>query len=135
MYVPQHPIPFNRTLYENIAYGMKNISKDEVSKLLQRLGIDRLFEPLGLDSQVGKHGEKLSGGQKQVIFLLRCLLRKSNIVILDEPTSALDQYSKNYIFNILQQVIKNKTVLIITHDPDILKYVSRKIVFEGGKII
>ncbi len=132
MYVPQHPVPFNRSLYENIAYGT-SASKEDVKNMLQRIGLENLF-PLDLDESVGKHGEKLSGGQKQVIFLLRCLLRDTHIIILDEPTSALDQYSKNYILAILQELMKNKTVLIITHDPDIVRFTNRKLTFDKGTV-
>jgi len=133
-YIPQHPIPFNRTLYENISYGTK-VSKEIVYNTIRQLGLDILFNPLTLDSNVGKHGEKLSGGQKQVVFLLKCLFKDTNIIILDEPTSALDEVNKKHILNMLQEIIKNKTVLIITHDQEVLKYVDRKIVFKDGKII
>lgn len=134
MYIPQNPIMFNRTLYENIVYGL-NIDRTYVENLMNQLGVFKIFGDLTLDSAVGKRGERLSGGQKQMVYLLRTILKNSKIVILDEPTSALDKESKEYILQILQKIMQNRTVLIITHDDAVLKYVDRTIVFNKGQII
>lgn len=134
MYIPQNIILFNRTLYENISYGL-DVSKEDVEKLMRELGAFQLFNDFQLDDKVGKRGEKLSGGQKQMVYLLRSILKNSKIIILDEPTSALDENSKKYILDILKMLMRNKTVLIITHDASVLKYVDRVLRFHKGKTI
>lgn len=135
MYVPQHPIPFNRTLYENIAYGI-DATYQRVHGLLYDLDLARFFHPLKLMDNVGKRGERLSGGQKQMVFLLRCFLRDCPIVILDEPTSALDKDSKNVVLQMLNHLQRSKkpTMLIITHDDEVLQLVDKTIKFANGKI-
>ena len=90
---------------------------------------------LGLNTIVGKNGEKISGGQRQIVFLLRSILRDNKIIILDEPTSALDINSREHIFTILKKLMRNKTFIVITHDLDLLKIVDRVIEFDKGTII
>ncbi len=119
---------FDSTLYDNIVYGInRNISKHEVNQVLKDLKID-IFKNLddGIDSNVGYNGSKLSGGQKQVVNFLRSYLKDKKIMIMDEPTSALDSKTKDIILKIIKR-LNNKTVIIITHDDDVLKYVNRHI--------
>lgn len=128
MYVPQQPKLFNRTLYENIVYGL-DVDIEKVEKLMRELNLDSIFGNIKLNENVGKKGEKLSGGQKQVVYLLRCFLRDCSIVILDEPTSALDESNKHFIMSLMTRLTRGKTVLMITHDNEALEYVDRKIYF------
>lgn len=132
-YVPQLPTLFNRSIYENIVYGAKK-SKEEVLSLLEKLGLSSVFGDHTLDSVIGE-GAQLSGGQQRTIFLLRCLLRDNQIIVMDEPTTSLDNDSLTHIMRILQELMRNKTVIIITHDPSLLKYVDRVITLSKGKII
>ena len=90
---------------------------------------------LFLSKLAGKHGQTLSGGQKQIVHLLRLMINKKNkIIILDEPTSALDGLSRNYVINYLKFLNSmGKTIIIITHD-DVLKSFSDYILyFDFGK--
>lgn len=123
MYVKQNPIPFNRTLYENIAYGQEDkYTITDVEQIIIDLKLDKYFNNIKLDEKVGKKGSKLSGGQRQMIFLLRILLSdKDNkkIVILDEPISFLDVNSKKYICDIIEKIKQNRTLIIISHDKDL----------------
>jgi ATP-binding cassette subfamily B protein len=122
IYVPQQPKLFNRTIYENINYG-NNKTKQEIQEVLDKYNLD--FQ---LDYNVGKNGENLSGGQRQMIYLIRCMFRKSNIIVMDEPTSSLDSDTKNHILNILSDLLRNKTVIIVSHDSEVIeKYVDRMI--------
>ena len=135
-YVPQVPKLFNRTVYENIIYG-NNSSKNKVLGLVKKLGLNNMINKLqnGIETMAGKNGNNLSGGQRQTVYLLRVLLNNNKIIILDEPTSALDNDSREYIFNIIKELMKNKTIIIITHDNEILKFVDRVIYLKNGKLI
>ena len=136
-YVPQNPKLFNRSVYDNMVYGIKNISRTQVIDLLKKFKVNTMFNSLrnGLETNVGKNGEKVSGGQRQIIFLIRSILRNNKIIILDEPTSALDTHSREYIFNIVKELIQDKTFIVITHDLELLKIVHRMLEFKNGKII
>jgi len=129
LYVPQNPRLFNRSIYDNIAYGT-DVSRDTVNKTLQRYGLT-----IDINRRVGKFGQWLSGGQRQIVYLLRCLFRSSPIVLLDEPTSSLDHETKEKILHILHDLLFNRTVVIISHDPDVLKYADTIIELEKGSIV
>lgn len=126
LYIRQNPIPFNRTLYDNIVYGVDNVSEKEVKDLLNKYNLFDFFDHK-LDDKVGRKGGKLSGGQRQMIFLLRVLLSKNPVVILDEPTSSLDEKSAKYIWKILEDILSTRTVLLITHDNKLGDLCDRKI--------
>ena len=115
-YIPQDTRLFNRTITENILYGTQKRKKD-ILDLLDQYSI-RQIQPSMLDISCGKYGHKLSGGQRQIIHLLRCILKNTPIIILDEPTSNLDIHSKQDLIRILNRI--DKTILIISHDPDLI---------------
>lgn len=136
-YIPQHPKLFNRTLYENIIYGIdKEVSREYILSLIKGLEIGTIYETFKskMDLSVGKNGSKLSGGQRQVVWLLRAILSKPNVIILDEPTASMDMKSKLEITKLVKELGKNSTIILITHDDILLKFVDRKVVFEKGKI-
>ena len=118
-YIPQHPKLFNRTVYYNINYG-SNYTKDEISKKLAALGLTPFIDSLAekLDTVVGKEGNKLSGGQKQFVSLIRAIIQNKTIFLLDEPSSSLDTVNKNIFINLIKN-IKDKTIIISTHDKQI----------------
>ena len=89
----------------------------------------------GLDTNVGIEGNNLSGGQRQVVHILRSVFKDNKIVILDEPTSAIDKENKENIIKAIYKLTKNKTLILITHDNDILKIVDRIVILDSGKII
>ena len=126
LFVRQNPIPFNRTLYENIVYGNKHVTKNHVINLFDKYNLTSFFNH-NLDDKVGRKGDKLSGGQRQMIFLLRILLSKKPIIILDEPTSSLDSESANYVLKILKDILNTRTVILITHDDKIGQTMNNKI--------
>jgi ABC-type multidrug transport system fused ATPase/permease subunit len=104
---------FNISIYDNIRYTNKNISKNTIDKFINKHKIN-LYNDLDLNSKAGQNGNNLSGGQKQMTLIIRCLLANKNLLFFDEPTSALD----NYHFNVFNNIIKdtNKTIIVITHD-------------------
>lgn len=116
LYVRQNPIPLNRTLYQNIIYGNPDISIDTVDEIFRKHNLYSFFNNFPLDKYVGKKGSNLSGGQRQMIFLLRILLSNHSIIILDEPTSSLDIHSAKRISKLIKEFTKGKTLILITHD-------------------
>lgn len=135
-YVNQNTKLFNLTVLENIKYG-NNMTRKEVEKLCKKLGIEKIFENLdnGLDTIVGINGEKLSGGQRQMINILRCIGAKNKIVILDEPTSAIDKLNTDAVIKALEEISKDCTLILITHDEDILHLANRVIELNNGVIV
>lgn len=97
-----------------------NISKDpDIMKQLEKMPIYAKIRPL-LDRRVGKLGSQLSGGERQIVLLLRTYFRPCFLVILDEPTSNMDTKSRNIIIEIIREMCQTKTVLCITHDPQLV---------------
>ena len=121
-YIPQHPKMFNNTIYYNLTYGAYNMTIDKVNNFLKSVNFINFFKSFkyGLDTQVGKEGSKLSGGQKQIIAFLRALLKNKKIILLDEPTSSLDPITKKLVLDLIENT-KNKTMLIVSHDPNTKK--------------
>ena len=87
---------------------------------------------LDLDEKVGVEGNSVSGGQRQMVWLLRALLHPASILIMDEPTSALDPTNKKLIISIINKISVNKTVIIVSHDT--IDSSFRKITFTDGKL-
>ena len=135
-YVNQNNKLFNTTLLENIQYG-NNKSREDIISICKRININNIFKNLkdGLDTNVGVDGNNLSGGQRQMVHILRCIFKKNKIVILDEPTSAIDKDNKVNIINAIKELCNNNTLILITHDHSILKLVNRVIVLDSGKLI
>ncbi len=124
---------FDKTIFENMVYGNDSeITEEEIEKII---GNPNIFEGIsnGLNSEVGVSGSKLSGGQKQLVNVVRSILKDSSVLILDEPTSALDQTTKQMILRVIKQ-LKGKTIIIITHDRDILRHVDKTYELSGGKL-
>lgn len=120
IYIPQNPSLFNRTVYENINYE-NCIERKMIEQVINYLDLNN---DLPLDKKVGKYGKWLSGGQRQIVYLLRCLFKDSSIILLDEPTSNLDSETKQKVLMLFDILFKHKTVILITHDKDILQQVD-----------
>ena len=117
--------------------GAKEQSKERirarVNKMIEKLGIKEFFKYVdyNLNKSVGASGSNMSGGQKQVILILRALLNKnSRMIVMDEPSSALDEKNKKIFLNILSN-IKNKTIIIITHDDTLIEFVDKVIYLQN----
>ena len=117
-YISQDTKLFDISVIDNIRYSL-DVTDDEIYRLIIKYDINRVYEKLdkGLNTNAGVDGNNLSGGQKQLVLILRGLLKKPKIYLFDEPTSALDSVTRNIIFNILKDI--DGTVLIISHDNDI----------------
>ena len=137
-YIPQTPVLMNRSIYENIVYGLREEpSKEEVETLMRDLGLGQFLDklPQGLDTSVGVHGSKLSGGQRQITWVLKAILMNPEIIIMDEPTSAVDEDTKGVLHYLLENVMEGKTVIMITHDKYLLKFADRVVTMKSGVIV
>ena len=137
--VSQDTILFNDTVYNNIAYGNlgKKVSKEDVKKAAIAANawefIDSL--PNKLDHEIGDRGVRLSGGQRQRIAIARAILKNAPILLLDEATSALDSHSEKYVQAALDNLMKNKTTIVIAHRLSTVLNADRIVVIEKSEIV
>jgi len=134
-YIPQKPKLFNRTLYENIVYGLKKPpAAEDILKLLNDLELNDIAEIFAekMNMSVGVDGNFISGGQRQMVWLLRSFYRQSRILIMDEPTASLDQKNKDLLIKIIKKISIGKTVIIVSHDT--IDSAFRKIEFNKGRL-
>lgn len=115
--VAQDVFLFNSTVYENIAYGRPDASREEVEEAARNANIHDYIMGLqnGYDTVVGERGVKLSGGQKQRISIARAFLKNPPVMILDEATSALDNVTEQLIQQSLDKLCKGRTTLVVAH--------------------
>ena len=136
MYIPQNAKLFNRSLYDNIVYGLdKPPSKQQILDTIKNMDMDIISNDFKdkIDELCGHDGSSLSGGQRQIVWLLRSLYRVKPIIILDEPTSALDPENKKIVMNAIKKVGIGKTIIIITHDE--IDGEFKKVHFKNGQIV
>lgn len=134
--VSQEVVLFNDTIRANIAFG-RSVSDEEIERAAQAaLVMDFVRElPAGLDTMVGDRGVLLSGGQRQRISIARALLKNAPILILDEAMSALDTESERIIQSALEELMHNRTTLVIAHRLSTVESAQRILVMEAGRII
>lgn len=135
--VPQYPVLFNDTVFNNIRIAKPEASADEVYAAAKSAYAHEFIVGLdhGYQTIVGERGDKLSGGQKQRIAIARVLLKNPPLIILDEATSALDSNSENFIQLALEHLLNERTVLMIAHRFSTIKNAKRIIVFQHGEIV
>jgi len=134
--VPQEIILFGGTIRENIAYGKPNATEEEVIAAAEKANAWMFIKdfPEGLDTVVGERGVKLSGGQRQRIAIARAILKDPKILILDEATSSLDAESENLVQQALDELMQNRTTIIIAHRLATIRKVDKIFVLNEGKI-
>lgn len=135
--IPQDPSLFHRSLMENIAYGKRDATIEEIITAAKNAHAHEFIIELshGYDTQVGERGIRLSGGQRQRIAIARAFLKNSPILILDEATSQLDSVTERKIQDSLNNLMSNKTTLVIAHRLSTLLDMDRILVFDDGKIV
>ncbi len=128
---------FSTSIKENVAYGRPDATDAEVVKALKLANAyDFVMKlPKQIDSEVGERGVRLSGGQKQRIQIARAILKNAPILILDEATSSLDAKSEKEVQDALEQLMKNKLVIIIAHRFSTIQNVDTVLVVSEGKIV
>ncbi len=136
-YVPQEPALFHRSLEENIVYGNPKASKLALLEASKKAHADEFIKEFkdGYETLVGERGVKLSGGQRQRVAIARVMLEDAPILILDEATSSVDSISENLIQEAFDEVMKDRTTLVIAHRLSTVKKMDRIIVLEKGEIV
>ena len=138
-YVPQNIYLLDDTIKNNIIFGIKEEDIDELllTEVIEMAQLKSLVNSLpdNINSIVGNRGAKLSGGEKQRIGIARALYNKPNIMVLDEATSSLDMDNENKILKEIYQNKKDKTLIIISHRNNTVKYCDSIYVMENGKVI
>jgi ATP-binding cassette, subfamily C, bacterial LapB len=135
--VLQEPWLLSGTLRENIAFGAARPRDEEILAAACLSGVEEFAarHPEGYDMRIGERGQGLSGGQRQAVVLARALLGDPPILLLDEPTAAMDIQSEAALIGRLKAVLKDKTLIVITHRTSLLDLVDRVIVIDGGKVV
>ena len=136
-YMGQDTALTSGTIRDNIVMGRPHATDEEVLKIAEITGVHDFVRrhPMGYDAPVGERGEGLSGGQRQSVALARTLIMDTPVLILDEPTNAMDSGTEDLILRNLERVIKDKTFILVTHKPALLKLVSRLVVMDGGRVV
>jgi subfamily B ATP-binding cassette protein MsbA len=135
--VNQEAILFNDTIYNNIAFGVEKTSMvDVIAAAKVANAHDFIIETEnGYDTVIGDRGNKLSGGQRQRLSIARAILKNPPILILDEATSALDTESERLVQDALENLMKNRTSLVIAHRLSTVRNADLICVFHEGKIV
>ena len=134
--VTQETILFNDTITNNIKYGKLDADDDEIKKVADLAGINEFSDNLEkkLETEIGESGIKLSGGQRQRVAIARALIKDAPILILDEATSSLDNITEKSIYKTINDLMKNKTILIISHRLSTIEDSDIIYVVDNGKI-
>lgn len=128
VYVPQGNTLFSGTIRDNLLLGNPHAHEEELKDALHTACADFVFElPDGMNTRCNEMGSGLSEGQAQRIAIARALLRKGSILLLDEATSALDAVTEKLLLQNLQEKAKDKTLLFITHRPEVLSHCSQRL--------
>jgi subfamily B ATP-binding cassette protein MsbA len=134
--VTQEVILFNDTVRNNIAYGLKTIEDSEIRKAAQAANALDFIEalPRGFATVVGERGSRLSGGQRQRLAIARAILKNPPILVLDEATSSLDAESEALVQQALENLMVNRTTLVIAHRLSTVRRADQIVVIEDGRI-
>jgi len=134
--VHQETVLFSTTVAENIRFARPNASMDEVVAAATAAKAHDFITslPNGYDTLVGERGMKLSGGERQRISLARAFLKNAPILILDEPTSSLDVHTETAILDTIQELMKDRTTLMIAHRPSTLRNCNMILMLEDGRV-
>lgn len=127
---------FNNTILENIRIGKKEASDQEVLKAAKLANVDKIVEklPNGYNTTIGENGSKLSGGERQRISIARAFLKDAPIILLDEISASLDVENEMEIQSSINKLIRNKTVIIISHRLKSVENADKIIVINEGKV-
>ncbi|TCW61711.1 ABC transporter ATP-binding protein [Treponema sp. J25] len=135
--VPQSVILFSGTIRENITYGLKEFSEEQLIEAARMANALEFIEqlPKGFDTPIGEYGSRLSGGQRQRIAIARALIRNPRILILDEATSALDVASERQVQIAIEQSMRGRTTLIVAHRLSTIRHADLVVVLERGRLV
>lgn len=135
--VNQEAILFNDTFFNNIAFGVENATLEEVIEAAKIANAHDFISatPDGYESNIGDRGGKLSGGQRQRVSIARAILKNPDILILDEATSALDTESEKLVQDALDNLMKNRTTIVVAHRLSTIKNADKIYVIHEGVVV
>lgn len=135
--VTQESILFNDTIFNNIAFGLTDVSEEDVIRAAKIANAHNFIMETeqGYQTSIGERGSKLSGGQRQRISIARAVLKNPPILILDEATSALDSESERLVQDALFNLMKNRTSIVIAHRLSTIQHADEIVVIQDGKIV
>ncbi|MCL5497088.1 ATP-binding cassette, subfamily C, CydC [Phytobacter palmae] len=133
--VPQRVHLFSATLRDNLLLAAPQASDEDLADVLTRTGLEKLLDDSGLNAWLGEGGRQLSGGELRRLAIARALLHDAPLVLLDEPTEGLDAATESQILELLEEVMQEKTVLMVTHRLRGLSRFDQIIVMDNGQII
>ena len=136
-YVAQEQFLFNTSLYENILIGRPDATRQEVLDAAHRAQCDEFLArfPKGIDTMAGDSGKQLSGGERQRISLARAILKNAPIIVLDEATAFMDPENEEKMNAAINEIIKDKTVIVIAHRLSSIKNADKICVLKEGNVI
>lgn len=135
--VPQSPFLSNDTIFKNITFkdNFSEKDKNKVLEIIRRVQLDKWLKNKNLNSLLDDRGNNLSGGERQRLSLARCLYFNNDFIILDEATNSLDPIIEAKIVNSFRRILKDKTILMISHRMNTLKICDEIILMKSGKIV
>jgi len=135
--VPQEVLLFGGSIRENIAYGNPSATDEEIRQAAKRANAHEFISgfPEGYETLVGERGVKLSGGQRQRIAIARAILANPAVLLLDEATSSLDSESERLVQAALDDLMRDRTSIIIAHRLSTVRNADRILVLNEGRII
>lgn len=135
--VPQETVIFAASALENIRYGRPEATEAEVWAAAEAAHAEAFLKdlPNGIHSSLGESGTRLSGGQRQRVAIARAILRSAPILLLDEATSALDAESEQLVQEALDELMKDRTTLVIAHRLATVRNADRIVVMDKGRIV
>lgn len=136
-YVPQQSFLLSASVRDNLSFGIRNLTDQELFTALSQSNALALVQNMraGLDTMVGDGGLQMSGGELQRLALARALVRRPSLLILDEVTSGLDPKNRDLILGSLMSLRSSMTVLMISHDEEIIRRAPNIIELQNGKVI
>jgi ATP-binding cassette subfamily B protein len=134
--VPQETVLFSGSIRENILYGLKDVSDEQLRIILAAANLTEMVDrlPDGLNARIGEDGALLSGGQRQRIAIARALVRNPRILVLDEATSALDVVSERKVQEAIDRAVQNRTTFIVAHRLSTIRKANRIVVMKDGQL-
>ncbi|HAU5638834.1 heme ABC transporter ATP-binding protein/permease CydC [Citrobacter amalonaticus] len=133
--VPQRVHLFSATLRDNLLLAAPDASDEQLADTLRRVGLEKLLDDAGLNSWLGEGGRQLSGGELRRLAIARALLHDAPLMLLDEPTEGLDATTESQMLELLTEVMREKTLLMVTHRLRGLARFDQIIVMDNGQII